>query len=515
MTMDRPVWTEGLLKSLPDLQEVLPETGDGIPARPAAADDDNPSSNKAKANLDQFFQSDAPLVIVTGDAEEPLIGNPSAGGQLISRSSLLTGGPPDTTSDQPAGNAQASLVDPDAEIAVVAAAAGPCVPMVVDITDDEIYNGGNLFDETNDGAGLSLREAIGVANSIAGADMIEFDASLNGSVFILYGEFTITDDLTIDGDITGDNTADIRITGSDTHRIFNVSGTGTDAVLLSLLLTEGRASFGGAIATGAGTTLEVRDSTFSNNIATTTGGAALGIYGGTATLYNTLITGNHSYRSAGAVYANNATVNLTNSTVHDNTADYFGGGLYLYNSSLYSFNSTLTANQADADGLSTVYGGGISSFGSTIELSNTVLAENVSGTAYTAHDTSSTINTATSSFFGTAVTVSSGSGNMINAGDPGLAALADNGGSTQTRAIEAGSDLIDAGSNPAIPAGVTMDANGNDRTIAGTVDIGATERPLVVTTELDEIADAGTLAADIADGGGLSLREALAYCGQR
>ena len=39
---------------------------------------------------------------------------------------------------------------------------------------DEAFDGGSLAAETADGGGLSLREAIGLANDAAGADMVDF-----------------------------------------------------------------------------------------------------------------------------------------------------------------------------------------------------------------------------------------------------------------------------------------------------------------------------------------------------
>jgi hypothetical protein len=43
---------------------------------------------------------------------------------------------------------------------------------------DETFGGGTASTEVADGTGLSLREAIGLANSSSDADRIEFDPSL-------------------------------------------------------------------------------------------------------------------------------------------------------------------------------------------------------------------------------------------------------------------------------------------------------------------------------------------------
>ena len=60
-------------------------------------------------------------------------------------------------------------------------------------------------------------------------------------------------------------------------------------------------------------------------------------------------------------------------------------------------------------------------------------------------------------------------------GDPQLGPLRDNGGPEWTMAIRAGSAALDAGSNAAIPAGVTTDQRGDLRIRNGTVDIGEVE----------------------------------------
>src|SRR5207244_1169013 len=65
-------------------------------------------------------------------------------------------------------------------------------------------------------------------------------------------------------------------------------------------------------------------------------------------------------------------------------------------------------------------------------------------------------------------------GNQVGVANPGLGALANNGGPTQTIALLAGSSAIDKGSNTFVSAGTT-DQRGLTRIVNGTVDIGAFE----------------------------------------
>jgi hypothetical protein len=68
--------------------------------------------------------------------------------------------------------------------------------------------------------------------------------------------------------------------------------------------------------------------------------------------------------------------------------------------------------------------------------------------------------------------------NQVGIADPGLAVdLADNGGPTQTVALQPGSPAIDNGNNDLIPAGLQLDQRGSGflRIVNGTVDIGAYE----------------------------------------
>ena len=406
--------------------------------------------------------------------------------------------------------------------------------------------GASLAADKADGDGLSLREAIHWANQTTTADTVDFDASLGGTTLVLtQGKLVISEDLTVDGDIDGNDSADITISGNNASRIFDITGT-TTVALDSLTLTNGNstgAGGGGAIRVYSGVTLTLSDSTVSNStVGTGYGGGGISNYG-TTTVVDSVITGNqanigggianaHSFAAAltvvnstisdnlaatygGGVYVADGTATVQGTTVHGNTANQFGGGIAAgmpgSGGTVTLENSTITGNTANNLG-----GGGLDLYnGSAATVTNTVIAENTNSAGnndVSEAGTDSTIN-ATNSFFGTAVTLDSDTGgaSTTDGGDPGLGALQDNGGKVPTRLVLTGSDLIDAGDNGSIPGALTTDANGNDRNTGEAVDIGATEFQLVVTTTSDNATNAAddSLATDLADGGGLSLREAI------
>ena len=352
--------------------------------------------------------------------------------------------------------------------------------------------GSSLAEDLADGDGLSLREAVRWASSL---DTILFEAALAGTTLVLTeGPLSIAKDLTIDGDINGDDKADITLSGdangngiadSGDSRIFVISGS-ADVDLKSLTLTNGFTSGnGGALYAASGTTVSLTDSTIEQSSANLAGGG-LAIRG-TFTATNITLSGNTTNGNGGGIaIAGSGDVTLTNATIDGNTAGTGGGIALTSGTSLALYHGTVTDNTATS-------GGGILNDSSTLTVFNSVLAGNSGGYIST-----------------TGVGPSTSLSFSQQLADAGLAPLADNGGTVATRAIEPDSPLINTGSNGNIPSGLATDANGNPRLVGDTVDVGATEFQLVVTTANDD-AVSGSLATDLIDGGGLSLREAIAH----
>ncbi|MEM9060687.1 MAG: calcium-binding protein [Pseudomonadota bacterium] len=351
----------------------------------------------------------------------------------------------------------------------------------------------------------SLREAIAFANSDPDASTITFDAALSGNSFSMNAaldQLLITEDLTIDGDVDGDDRADVVLFNGNGDRLFAASGAGTDVTLKSLAL-DGAA---GGDTTGSGaaiqahqiSSLTIEDSTFERFRASADGAAidvrddSSGSLGTTLSITGSTFHNNRSDGTGGAISLYNVSATLVNTTLDFNFGYDHGGGLYAYSNSsdtLDVINSTITDNQAAHQyGLTppAVGGGGIAAFGVATTISNSVFTENQrsggtgSTTLYDDVQTDSAI-TLNNSFLAVAVAGGTVTNNNSTNGAggvlPSLGALVDNGGPVETRGILAGSPLIDAGDNSLVPLGLATDAAGGPRIVGAAVDIGAFELP--------------------------------------
>jgi hypothetical protein len=361
----------------------------------------------------------------------------------------------------------------------------------------------------------SLREALAYANDNPGSDKITFAASLAGQTITLTGrELVIASDVIIDGDLNGDNRADITIDGNHASRVFDV--TAGVATLDSLTITDGDSGiggrFGGAVYVDAGARLTIAHSTVSNSHAGLGGGVA---NAGDLALVATTLVGN-SASDGGGLY-NAGTATLKDVTFAANLAGFGGGIENVAGGSVAVVNSTLTGNIAFADG-----GGGIKNLGQ-LSVTNSIVAGNLSDDIQSnpdvtyagvnligaGADQSAAVHVVNAASLDTVF-----ASVLVNAPGQFAGVLADNGGPVPTIALKAsvGNPALDGGQDSLAP---TTDARGQARADAAGVahngsnisDIGAYE--LQVEAPSLKV----TTAADVVDqfDGVTSLREALAY----
>jgi hypothetical protein len=262
----------------------------------------------------------------------------------------------------------------------------------------------------------------------------------------------------------------------------------------SCTITGGAASFGGGVYSSGGT-LAITNSTLSSNGGSGTWGGGLYAQGATLSLDSDTIASNSGSFGAG-IYLNGGTTTITNSTVANNAASSWGGGIYNQAGTITLTNDTIANNTATE-------GGGIFTFGSgaTISLTNCTIAANAcsgsgseGGGIYQGIGSPTTIlkntivagNTASE---GTDVdgAITSHGHNLIGNNedasgfvdsdlvgtadsplDPLLGPLQDNGGPTQTMALQQDSLAIGNGDPDGAP---TLDQRGVTR--GTSPDIGA------------------------------------------
>jgi hypothetical protein len=312
---------------------------------------------------------------------------------------------------------------------VLALAASTCLTAGADAANFPVSN-------LNEAGAGSLRQAVIDANAAASADNITF--SVSGIIFLSSTLPVVTDaaGLTIDG--TGQT---VTISGSNAVRALQVAANALLTVK-SLSIVDGSATgdSGGGIYNFGTTT--VLDCTFShNNSISGFGGAIYNGSNGTLFVTNSTFSGNDSQSGFGAgIYNNGTGVTVTNSTFSGNTAN-FGAGAGIYNNSVAGFilRNTIVANSVAAGNC----GGNITNGGNNL-------------------DSAATCGWSTNN----------GSKSSTN---PMLAALANNGGPTQTFALLAGSPAIDGVTFSSPNNSPATDQRGNSRPNGAGYDIGAYE----------------------------------------
>jgi hypothetical protein len=321
-------------------------------------------------------------------------------------------------------------------------------------------------------------------------------------------------------------------TGSNSGAGFSISGTGGNVTMNNcnitnnILTSAAVNNFGGGISLIGNSTLTGNGSNISGNSSVTTNvtfsGFAGGIYnqGGTLVLNNTnvnnntatfhggirtlasgtnstvtlnssTVNGNIAGEGAGVVNIPNtaltSTTNINNTTISGNTSTGPGGGVEQFGTAgtgiININNSTIAGNTANSDNTGAAdNGGGIFSTFGTINIKNTILADNAVGTGSSGPDCSGTITSADYNLIESAAgcTIAGITTNNLT-GDPSLAPLGFNGGFTRTQALNLGSIAINAGDptncQTIASVAVTSDERGLPRSQGGVrCDIGAFER---------------------------------------
>lgn len=383
------------------------------------------------------------------------------------------------------------------------------------------------------------------------------DNSSGGAVYQIAGDATITD-----SSLTGNYTQGLGATGGG----FAARGYGAEILLVENTSITGNYTLG-ANAPGGGlsaysTRFELRDSTLTDNRTQGPGAPGGGLYvRGVALLDRTVVSSNATLgeRSGGggAYFLDSGTyfpddrVRIVASLISGNSTageGAAGGGVLAYRGEFDFVQSTISGNTTSGvnsqgggfaasssrtnvslsgttvtnNSASHEYGqaGGLWLSQATASISGSIVAGNSAGARYADLRLGSSRNTVTYSLLGdnegTSLLESltpDAAGNLIGSStgtgplDPGLDALANNGGPTQTHALQTRSSAVDAGDATEHLSFDRFDQRGDSflRVSGGRIDLGAFESQLnvlVVDTAFDDF-DGNYQPGD------LSLREAV------
>lgn len=329
-----------------------------------------------------------------------------------------------------------------------------------------------LVTNSNDAGAGSLRQALTDAANHAGPDGIGFAPGLVGQTITLASQIVVTDT----GGVTVDATSvgGLTISGNNATRLMSVPSGGV-LNLRRLRLTQGSVSGGGGgVLVDDGGTAVVTECVFASNTASFGGGIS---NRGSLTLRRCTFFGNTA-AEGGAVNSNTPTGNSTlrthldHCTLSGNSAtNNFGGGLLNYNGTTTMVHCTVAGNTAPSGG-----GSGIASYGDsdteTIVEKSIVAGNTNSDVDLVIVASNNSFTSAGSNVIGTGNATGDFSSTPIgdvNGVQPLLAALADNGGPTQTRALLPSSLALDRA------ASSTSKSDQRGFSVVGAADSGAFE----------------------------------------
>jgi beta-glucanase (GH16 family) len=351
---------------------------------------------------------------------------------------------------------------------------------------------------TADSGTGSLRKALG---SVCVGGSVHFAPALAGQTITLTsGPIALGKNVTLDGSAA----AGLTISGNHTDRVLIVNG-GTTATVRALTLTNGYGfqlaggvlnngtltldhvavtgntmttnagdfwQGGGGIYNGDGATLNLIDSSVSNNTAGWSGGGIYAFFNSTTTIVRSTISGNLSSDVGGGIRSL-GTMTISNSTISGNSATGWHGGAIFHTDGAMEISSSTIANNIGPDfAPSAIFIGSFNATVPSLKLTNTLITGN--------HTFACEQHAA-----GT-VSLVSGGHNLVQddtcspvasdliVGNATIGPLASNGGPTPTHALLAGSPAIDAADDALSPA---TDQRGVARPQGAHADIGAYEAP--------------------------------------
>lgn len=291
-------------------------------------------------------------------------------------------------------------------------------------------------------------------------------SSTGGGIYAIGSTATldITDSVIKNNETTLAHGGGVYLQGLNSAGAFNVN------VVRSEITDNTAGSLGGGFYTRE-TTLSILDSTISDNQSGSNGGGLRGFSSGTWEIIGSTISGNTAGASGGAMAISGIELTLINSTLSGNSARFSGGAIFGQSGSSTDIaNSTITLNDSlNSSGDGILLSGGVATLTSTIVAGN-VGDVDVSGSTFTDGGNNLIGNSSASNIVANGTTI--GGGLFPNV-DPLLGALDDNGGTTLTHALLAGSPALDAGSNP---LNLSTDQRGVAREVpVSNPDIGAVE----------------------------------------
>ena len=303
--------------------------------------------------------------------------------------------------------------------------------------------GQSIVTNTNDSGAGSLRTAISTGGNID-FDPLLFSTpqtiTLTTPFAASFNDFSINgpgaDLLTIDGTFSNE---EIFFIQSGVVNIAGVTLSGANNAPVMTDLTNGIFLRGDLTLDGVAISDFQSDGVFNQS--------------GNLTVLNSTIANNGEE----GIFAQSAsTVTVNNSTIVGNGSEGINSG------GASSVNNSTIANNGDEGIEVRTYG--------NISINSSIVANNNNGNGDLSASVFGVLNP-TSSLILNSDFENGVSGNIIGV-DPLLGPLGNNGGSTQTLLLGAGSPAIDAGSNP---LGLALDQTGANRVFGPQVDIGATE----------------------------------------